>query len=467
MLKIDDNFCGYLNIGDDKFAFNISKSLVTLLPAESNQKKIQEVLSHIRSHNTDDSEFIFGYDGNRTIALERNTKFNMDLLQLSPIIRFRTPIIIKAAGNTDYFRRQLTADWDYFHAITFWGGNINAIFPPAIARKPASSEKQTDVEGTIAIELHPSSYYTRSAEIEIDGTRATFTVSLFQTEGTSEEHMNAYNVGELSASIRLSFEEAQHFDKIERYYQIVHSLIVILTAQNNIVFDVYLSQKGQDGLFYKTGVCKIFDSFPNYSVRKSHKVIPMLSVFDHIPNMVKLIAAGKVQPILEVLPRDNVDVHRISITNVQDLCTALEIEYNANKPKRPKDALIEELKKSINETIAEFVQDKPEIDIHKSTNIASAFKYLDFTLVDKILTLYGECESIVDGFVAQKSLPHIDECRIRSFVKLRNEKTHSGEINWGNNGETYVILLALLYACILKNTGVDSSIIHQLLVALF
>ena len=467
MLKIDDNFCGYLNIGDDKFAFNISHSLVTLLPAASDQKEIQETLSRIRSRNVDNPEFIFGYDGNRDIALERNTKFNTDLLQLSPIIRFRTPIIIKAAGNTDDFRRQLTANWDYFHAITFWGGNINAIFPPAIARKPVSSEKKTDIEGTIAIELHPSSYYTRSTEIEIDGTRATFTVTLFQTEGTSKEHMNAYNIGELNASIRLSFEEAQHFDKIERYYQIVHSLIAILTAQNNIIFDVYLSQKGKDGLFYKTGVCKIFDSFPNYSVRKSHKVIPMLRVFDHIPNMVKFIAASKVQSILEVLPRDNMDVHRISITNVQDLCTALEIEYDENKPQRSKDALIEELKKSIKETIAEFLQDKPEIDIYKSTNIASAFKYLDFTLVDKILTLYGECESIINRFIEQKSLPTIDESRIRAFVKLRNNKTHSGEINWGNNGETYVILLALLYACILKNAGVDSSIIHQLLIALF
>lgn len=92
---------------------------------------------------------------------------------------------------------------------------------------------------------------------------------------------------------------------------------------------------------------------------------------------------------------------------------------------------------------------------------------MDFTLVDKILTLYNECESIVNKFIAQKSLPAIDESRIRSFVKLRNNKTHSGEINWGNNSETYLILLALLYACILKNTGVDSSIIHQLLVALF
>ena len=56
----------------------------------------------------------------------------------------------------------------------------------------------------------PSSYYTHSTKIEIDGTRATLTVSLFQTEGTSEEHMNAYNIGELSASIRLSFEEVQN-----------------------------------------------------------------------------------------------------------------------------------------------------------------------------------------------------------------------------------------------------------------
>lgn len=467
MLKIDDNFCGYLNIGDDKFAFNISKSLVTLLPAESDHKKIQEVLSHIRSRSTDDSEFIFGYDGNSAIALERKTKFTMDSLHLSPVIKFRTPIIIKATGNTDNFTRQLTAGWDYFHAITFWGGIINAVFPPAIARKPTSPERQANVEGTIAIELHPSSYYTRSIEIEIDGTKATLTVSLFQTEGTSEEHMNAYNIGELSASIRLSFDEAQHFNKIERYYQIVHSLIAILTAQNNIVFDVYLSQKRKDGSFCRTGICKIFDSFPNYSARKSYKVIPILSIFDHIPNMVKVITADKVRSILEVLPRDNMDVHRISITNVQDLCTALEIEYNANKPKRPKDALIEELKKSINETIAEFVQDKPEIDIHNSTNIASAFKYLDFTLVDKILTLYNECESIINKFIEQKSLPAIDESRICSFVKLRNNKTHSGEINWGNNGETYVILLALLYACVLKNTGVNSSIIHQLLVALF
>lgn len=215
----------------------------------------------------------------------------------------------------------------------------------------------------------------------------------------------------------------------------------------------------------KIGLTILFDNFTNYSTSKNHNVIPILSVFDHISNMIKLIATDKVQPILEVLPRNNMEVHRISITNVQDLCTALEIEYNANKPRRPKDELIEELKKSIHETITDFVQDNSKIDVHKSINIESAFKHLDFTLVDKILTLYGECESIVDEFIAQKSLLPIDESRIRSFVKLRNEKTHSGEINWEDNDKTYDVLLALLYACMLKTLEliVQLSINHLLI----
>lgn len=467
MLKIDDNFCGYLNIGDDKFAFNISQSLVTLLPAESHEGKIQEVLSRIRSRNTDDSEFIFGYDGNRTIALERNTKFNMDFLQLSPIIKFRTPIIIKATGNTDYFINQLTADWDHFHAITFWGGNINAVFPPAIARKPTSPERQTNVEGTIAIELHPSSYYTRSTEIEIDGTKATLTVSLFQTEGTNEEHMNAYNIGELNASIRLSFKEGQHFDKIERYYQIVHSLIAILTAQNNIVFDVYLSQKRQDGLFYRTGICKIFDGFQNYSVRKSHTVIPLLSVFDHIQNLIKMISAGQAAPLLTILPNDNLGVHRISISNIQDLCTALEVAYKWDKRPREKDLLISKLKQNIKSTISDFVDLHPEIEPYNSTTISSAFQYLDYTLSQKILTLYEENHKLIDEFVSRKSLPEINTDAIKAFVKLRNSKTHSGLIEWGKNANLYGALFALLYTCFLKHIELSEKKILPVLLQIF
>ncbi len=44
--------------------------------------------------------------------------------------RFATPLIVKAAGNADGYIKMLTDRWDKFHAITFVGGNINALYDP-------------------------------------------------------------------------------------------------------------------------------------------------------------------------------------------------------------------------------------------------------------------------------------------------------------------------------------------------
>lgn len=101
-------------------------------------------------------------------------------------------------------------------------------------------------------------------------------------------------------------------------------------------------------------------------------------------------------------------VNRISIKNVQDLCTALEVSYQLDdKRKREKDALIEELKKNIKNTIAEFTKAHNEIDVNKETTMSSAFQYLDYTLKQKILTLYNENSDIVDEIVSKYSLPSV------------------------------------------------------------
>ncbi len=63
--------------------------------------------------------------------------------------------------------------------------------------------------------------------------------------------------------------------------------------------------------------------------------------------------------------------------------------------------------------------------------MSSAFQYLDYTLKQKILTLYNENSDIVDAIVSKYSLPSVNENSIASFVKLRNNKTHSGTVEWG------------------------------------
>lgn len=53
---------------------------------------------------------------------------------------------------------------------------------------------------------------------------------------------------------------------------------------------------------------------------------------------------------------------------------------------------------------------------------------LDYTLKQKILTLYDENHNVADAIVSKWLLPQINETNIASFVKLRNGKTHSGTV---------------------------------------
>lgn len=325
-------------------------------------------------------------------------------------------------------------------------------------------------DGARTIKMRPWSAYTRTTQFQIENEKVTLTVSIGQTAETNNaENRGAYNLGKVYTFFRFSFENAQGFEKMEKYYIIARKIVAILTSQNNICFEeVYLSQRNSEQKYFKTGICKIFDSYENYSIRQWHKVIPIFSVFDYIPNLIDGIVNGKVNSLLELLPEDNKMVNRISIKNVQDLCTALEVSYQLDdKRKREKDALIEELKKNIKNTIAEFTKAHNEIDVNKETTMSSAFQYLDYTLKQKILTLYNENSDIVDEIVSKYSLPSVNENSIASFVKLRNNKTHSGTVEWGESAKIYTPLFAIVYASFFKYIKLPDEVIKSTLLQIF
>ena len=187
-----------------------------------------------------------------------------------------------------------------------------------------------------------------------------------------------------------------------------------------------------------------------------------------MPNLVNGIINSKADSLLELLPEDNKMVNRISIKNVQDLCTALEVSYHLDdKRKREKDALIEELKKNIKNTIAEYAKEHNEIDVNKETTISSAFQYLDYTLRQKILTLYNENSDVVNAIVSKYSLPSVNENNIASFVKLRNNKTHSGTVEWGESANIYAPLFAIVYAGFFKYIELPDKVIKSTLLQIF
>lgn len=466
MKKINDNFCGYIKVDNDTYTYNVSTNIVTLLPAQSDRIKRHEAIARIRSRNTDLPEYLMGEDENGMIAILRKGKFATVFLGINTIVKFATPIIVKACGNAHGFFSMMTEDWNKFHAITFYGGNVNALYNLDLAIEFSEIDECLKDDGAREIKIRPWKEYSRSTDFKIDDENVTLTFSIGQTAATNhEEQKGAYNLGKLDAFIRFSFENAQDFATIEKFYGIARKIVAILTAQNNICFEeVYVSQRNDEQKYFKTGVCKIFDHYENYSKKKWHSVIPIFSIFDYIPDLVSGLLDGKADSLLELLPEDNKMVNRISIRNVQDMCTALEVSYHLDDDReRKKDVLIEELKKDIKKTIAEFINTHNEIDVYKETTISSAFQYLDCTLKHKILTLYHENGKAVNEVVSKNFLPQVNEDSIARFVNLRNKKTHSGTVEWGENAKIYKALLAIVYSSFFKHIGMTEVVIQSVL----
>ena len=457
MKKIPDRFNGYLRVNGNEFVYNVSDSVVTMLPAQSDKSKRWDVFQNTCSYKCELPEYLFGeYEGTQ-IAFLRKTEFSTRGLGLDLSIQFATPLIIKAAGNAVGYYGNLTEEWNKFHAITFYGGNINSLYMPQIAVEPTDMNQYFN-NGARQVKIRPWKEYSHSIELNIDNEKVELTISVLQSgEMNDPIKLEAYNLGELNSYIRFSFENAQDSIKIIKYYKIVKSLVAILTKQNNVRFDVYLSQRNSTKQYFTTAYCKIFDRYENYSMKKTNRVIPLLSIWNGLPNLINKIAKNEAEILLTILPEDNKMVNKISISNIQDLCTALEVAYNWDSRTREKDEHITELKKAIKKSINEFIKNHPEIDVYTQTTVSSAFEYLSYTLKQKIITLYNENQSVIDLLISKRSLKEMSEENIAAFVKLRNGKTHSGVINWGNSAYLYPALLALLYVCFFRYIGLDEE----------
>lgn len=230
--------------------------------------------------------------------------------------------------------------------------------------------------------------------------------------------------------MQLIFENPQSLDRIEKYYMIVKKFMSLLNIADNVCFDAYLSQKLPDGGLYPTALCRIPDHYENYSDRNVNRVVKLNEVADYLPKLLEWIEKGEADNLIYLLPDDNKSKDKMSLTNIQDMCSALEIAYNRKSEYRKNTRLLKELKKAISKAVDEFKENHPDFDPNTQTTVSSAFKYLDMTLKEKITELYRENEEIIDLIAKKNGLPTLSEQTIKDFVDVRNSKTHSGKFEW-------------------------------------
>lgn len=462
-----DSFSGYIKIENSVFAFTLRDQIVTLLPAYSEPDQRGKALDVFSSESMKEPAFFYGHDESlHQIAFYKQSAVNQGKLGLSSSAKFSTPLIVKSAGNASGFYSKLTEEWNKFHAITFYGGNINSICDPENA-----IFRVRDVDGdrrVTRLEKRDLSEYTKTTKVTIGGVSADLTVSVFESPAPKNpDNPQSYSLGELNSFIRLSFTSAQDFSTIERYYTTMRILVAILTKQDNVHFEVYLSQRDLKDMYYKSAYCKIYDGSEEYLDNNTNTIISIARIFDQIPNLIQAIDNGNLNIFRDLLPKNRRDLRSISISNVQDLCTALEMAYYWSERHEEKDEYIENLKISIKKAIKEFVANNPGVDPNNETTLSSCFGYLSFTLKQRINTLYNENKEIIDIIASRNGTPNVCLETIKSFVDLRNGKTHSGIFAWNENAKLFYPLFTLVYACLLNYIGVDDETVKEIITCVF
>ncbi len=461
MMDIPNHFCGYLKVEGNAFAFSVQDHMVRLLPAEQDGK---DVLAALRKLNrlSGNPQYLRGKD-----EFGNEIAFLIQGIRTSPGMAWSAsagvPIIVKSCGNMSGFYDVLSGDWGEFDAISFSGGALNAVYNPKIAalkRRPWSEirEAHENFDGARTIEIKPFAEYTKSIPVLLDNQNINMTISVFQSCG--EGDLRTGDLGRLVSFMRLEFEIPQPFTKIAYNYAIIRKLLALLVRQNNVNFEVALYQRNSVNKLMKTAVCRINDRYEDYCEKSFHNVMSLSQIFPYLPGLVKIICQSKnnCNHILATLPESNKGLGRITISNVQALCTALEIEYRAAGYKPTKDPQITELKSAIAATIKAFLGTNPGFDVHNKTTISTAYKNLDYSLTERIFHLYSKHEDAVDEIVDCLSAPKITLETIRDFVQLRNAGTHDEGFGWGDNGRLYIPLLALAYLCLLERAGISREV---------
>lgn len=454
---------GYLEVGGDWNVFVTNDHHVRLLPTSYDDIGFESFFrsfAKMRDQETDVLEYLYGLDESRySIAFLSRGCFTPHTCGTS----FFSPIIVRSSGNTGTFHSSLSSEWNKFDAIYFSGGIIDCLYNPKIVALDESTTKRylenlDEFDGSRTIGIRPFDDYTRYSSVALNNQKAELFISVLQDLG--EGRLNTTDLGTLESFIALRFESPQDLLSVHKYVNTIQSALAILAGQTNITFDVSLKQKIRKK-YMNSASCKIFREYDEFYSPERHRTIEIEAIFEYLPRMIELVDANDANAIIDLLPESNQNRDKVSIIDIQELCTALEVEYLHYSSLNPstKDKAIQDLKKEIRDTIDNFMDNNAEFSVFDETNIGSCFKYLDLTLKGKIFALYQDYECVVSSIIAKHSLPEMDINDVERFAGLRHSKLHSGQFLWNDSVKHYTRLYALAFVCFYSRVGMPKVLL--------
>lgn len=470
-MVIENNFEGWIPVDEKYVAFSAKGFILHIFSPDPDFFAAKALLNRFISQNSQKGEYIQAQDtGLHRVAFLNSTNA-LRLYEPSSGLFLSTPIIIKSSGNTDYFYKSLTRDWEVYDAITFWGGNVNTIRNPKRAILDICKRDDKDYfTGANTINVKPFSERIRRIPVAIRGINAEMVISSFCSD---LEYESMREIAYVDSSIKFAFDRPQKLNSITEYINDFKCLIALFSRHSNVKFETTVLQKTNAGLFNQTAICKVYDGHNNYleefrsSVLQIDDILNLKNGEKILINIIHSISNDEIQHIKRLFIEDN-DRHKwISVDDVGFLCSALEVECDKSLEGTEKNSWIEGLKEAIKQTISAYERDTLHSNVYNETNISSCFQYLNYTLKNRIFSLYQMHKSLIDQFNKQKQLPAITVESIGNFVKIRNKSAHEGNSTWNGGEKIYYSLLYLTYVSFFRRAGMSEEDISSLLGEMF
>ncbi|MDR1665096.1 MAG: hypothetical protein LBR83_09290 [Clostridiales bacterium] len=439
------NITGYILHNDIQYFCTVNGFIVKMFyKGEPEIQKLHKI-------EAEDEKYLFGFsetDCIFAVLMPKGTCFNAFSSHIP--YHFGTHILIKAKSSD-------VNDISYFDGLEFYGETVNKIFNP---RQGVEHPKYAYKVEDINIAFKPHSDYSREYDIEIKEEKIKIKTIIYTYINLNEQKNEdgTVSLGALDSAVRFKFNTQKSLNELYYYWLRFKEFLVFLAGRKNVDFGVRLLQKHESD-----SLCYIADGF--FSGNSSdvyngeiRKTIQINMFEDKLPDLFMLFTDEKTLPYLPFLPKNNKEAKHISYTDVLDICTAFEIEFELSKLKIQSNDVANNLYIVLKNAIKEFRKNQVEEADQKDKVFDVAFsniQHINASLADKIYLLYER--SLIDLDSVSNNELNTNRKSINDFVKLRNNITHSGIVDWGGCGVFFIFLLKILYINMLMRAGLNKN----------
>lgn len=461
--EIADNFAGVLNLGAAKgynAFFNTNGNIVKLFPLTKECYELVHGLSGSDGKGqTEDSErWLYGFtEDNCNIAILKKSRLKIGFtsgLDMG-IAQFYAPLIVKSAAAGE------DIDLSTFDAIEFHGGIVDILHNPDQA---IDWKDQT-------ICFTPSDNYTKKYETEINGERFEVTYSICIANLSRETGKLPDLKNDIHSMLKFNFQTPKELSDVQQYYSYAMSLFQFCAGRLNVCSEVRLHKKdGRRPIFVRLN-----DGFDDYANDLDiTKVIRFGYLGKFLPSLLKLLNEDRTRPLLNFLPKRNKDIKNVLYTDVNDICSAFEVEYScSNSPSSEEER---GAARKLAETLINIVDKEkgyPDSVKRKAKSILDTqLKGFTPSLRERIEYICNQGYKYIKSVAEQSYHYYLNvsvfsswenfQKKIADFVKIRNSTSHSA-IVWNDGIEIFYHLKLFIYFSILTRTGIAPKDAIQIL----